>query len=77
MKRERQQQRGVPFTKQEAQVFRELFDRRKRLRGPAARDYMNRYIRLKARAFKLEKQGLKVRISLPDFPRRPVLIIEK
>ena len=77
MKAKQQQRRGIPFTAGEAQVFRDLFDLRKRLHGPAARDYMNRYIRLKAQAFKLKKKGMKVRISLPDFPGRPMLIIEK
>ncbi len=77
MKAKQPRRRGIPLTAREARVFRDLFDLRKGLRGPAARDYVNRYIRLKAQAFKLEKKGMKVRISLPDFPGRPLLIIEK
>jgi hypothetical protein len=44
--------------------------------GDEAQSYMNQYIKVKAHAFELEQKGLKVRISLPDFPRRPLLIIE-
>ena len=77
MKARQRRQRGVSFTATETKVFQSLFDLRKGLHGAAARDYVDRYIQLKAQALKLEKRGLKVRISLPDFPRRPLLIIEK
>jgi len=60
-----------------ARVLQELYVMREGLHGIAARDYMDRYIQLKAQAFELEKRGLKVRISLPDFPGRPLLVIEK
>jgi hypothetical protein len=63
--------------KREAHVLQELYAIREGLHGIAARDYMDRYINLKAQAFQLKKRGLKVRISLPDFPGRPLLIIEK
>jgi len=77
MKAKQQRQRGAPYTEQEAQAFQELFDLRESLHGAAARDYLDRYIQLKGQAFKLKRLGFKVRISLPDFPRRPLLIIEK
>jgi hypothetical protein len=58
-------------------LFGDLYLIRDRVSGIAAWDYLDRYIKLQAEAFELEKKGLKVRISLPDFPRRPLLIIEK
>ncbi len=61
----------------DTRVLEELHAIREGLHGIAARDYMDRYITLKVQAFQLEKRGLKVRISLPDFPGRPLLIIEK
>ncbi len=57
--------------------FSELYDIRDNLSGVAAWDYMDRYIKLKTKALQLEKRGLKVRMLLPDFPRRPLLIIGK
>lgn len=70
-------QKGTPLTKRDSRLLQELYTIRNGLHGIAARDYMDRYIKLKAQAFLLEKRGLKVRISLPDFPGRPLLIIEK
>jgi hypothetical protein len=58
-------------------ILQPLYNLRKGLSGDSARDYVDRYIVLKARAMNLEKYGLKVRIVLPDFPRRPMLVIEK
>jgi hypothetical protein len=69
MKAKRKQKRPDLFT--------DLQDIRKRLSGDKARDYLDRYIELKAKALELEKQGLEVRMLLPDFPRRPMLVIEK
>ena len=66
-----------PLTTHEDAIFQALYDIRDGLFGAAARDYMDRYIQLKAKALRLEKQGIKVRILLPDFPRRPLLLIEK
>lgn len=58
-------------------MLRDLLDIRNRLKGVAARDYMDRYIQLKMKALELEQRGLRVRMLLPDFPRRPMLVIEK
>ncbi len=45
--------------------------------GVAAWDYVDRYIKLKAKALLLQEQGLTVKTVLPDFPRCPLLIIGK
>ena len=58
-------------------VLQAFYDLRKGLSGDSARDYIDRYILLKTKALQLEKLGLKVRVVLPDFPRRPLLVIEK
>jgi len=65
------------LTKRQALDLKDLVDLRESLHGVQARDYLTRYILLKEQAVKLKKMGLKVRIALPDFPRRPLLIIEK
>jgi len=57
-------------------MFQALYDIRDGITGVAARDYMDRYIKLKAKALRLEKQGFSVKIVLPDFPRRPMLVID-
>jgi hypothetical protein len=57
--------------------FGDLYLIRDRVSGVAAWDYLDRYIKLKAKALQLERKGLKVRMVLPDFPHRPLLIIEK
>jgi hypothetical protein len=77
MKAKRQRQRGIPFTAHDARVFQGIFDALEGRYGDEVRLYMKQYIKLKAQSYKLEKKGLKVRIALPDFPRRPLLIIEK
>ena len=61
----------------EARPLKDLFELRKTIDGVQARDYLTRYIQLKEQAIQLKKRGLKVRIALPDFPRRPLLIIKK
>jgi hypothetical protein len=43
----------------------------------AFRDYVDRYIKLRAKVIQLQKKGLKVKIVLPDLPRRPMLVIGK
>ena len=58
-------------------MFQALYDIRDGISGVAALDYMDRYIKLKAKALLLERRGFKVRMLLPDFPRRPMLVIEK
>jgi len=58
-------------------ILRDLLDIRNRINGVAARDYMDRYIQLKMKALELEQRGLRVRMLLPDFPRRPMLVIKK
>lgn len=63
--------------KKKRRAFQDLIDLRDGLSGERARDYLTRYIQLKEQSVKLKKMGLKVRIALPDFPRRPLLIIEK
>jgi hypothetical protein len=63
--------------KKQRVYFSELYDIRDSLSGVAAWDYMDRYIKLKAKALQLEKRGFKVRMLLPDFPRRPLLVIGK
>jgi len=77
MKAKKRPQPGIPFTERDARIFKALCDVWDGLYGDEARDYVDQYIKLKAQFFKLEKKGLKVRISLPAFPRRPLLIIEK
>ena len=63
--------------KKKRRAFQDLVDLRETLHGVQARDYLTRYIQLKQQSVKLKKMGLKVRIVLPDFPLRPLLIIEK
>ncbi len=58
-------------------MFQALYDIRDGITSAEARDYIDRYIRLKAKALRLERQGFKVRMVLPDFPRRPMLVIGK
>jgi hypothetical protein len=64
------------FTEEDG-VLQALYDIRNRLNCVEAWDYMDRYIQIKAKAMQLQKKGLKVRIVLPDFPRRPMLVIGK
>jgi hypothetical protein len=68
--------RHILFT-EEVRVLQALHDIRERLNSVEAWDYMDRYIQLKGKAMQLQKKGLKVRIVLPDFPRRPMLVIGK
>jgi hypothetical protein len=72
----KQKTRRALITDEDA-MFQSLYDIREGITSVAARDYMDRYIRLKAKALRLEKWGLKVRIVLPDFPHRPMLVIGK
>jgi hypothetical protein len=75
MPKQKRHRRG-PFDESDG-VLQALDDLRKGLSGDSARDYVDRYILLKAKALQLEKKGLKVRMVLPDFPRRPMLVIGK
>ena len=70
----KQKTRRALITDEDA-MFQALYDIRDGTTSAAARDYIDRYIRLKAKALRLEKQGFKARMVLPDFPRRPVLVI--
>ena len=73
----KQKRKRHTFFAEEGGVFQALHDARGGLSADAAWDYMDRYIKLKTKARQLEKKGLKVKILLPDLPRRPLLIIVK
>ena len=40
-------------------------------------DYLARFTQLEQQAVRFKKMGLKVKMVLPDFSRRPLLVIEK
>ncbi len=70
----KQKKRHALFTEEDG-VFQALRVTKDGLSDDAAWDYMDRYIKLRAKARQLEKKGLKARILLPDLPRRPMLVI--
>ena len=65
------------FITEENVVYHVLYDTQDHFNGIAAWEYMHQYITLRAKAMQLQKKGLKVRIVLPDSPRRPMLVIGK
>jgi hypothetical protein len=68
---------GIPFTDQDARVFQDLFDALEEVYGAEAQSYMRQYLKLWPQYLKLQKNGVKVRISPPHFGRRPLLIIDR
>jgi hypothetical protein len=76
MKPRKKSKRRILISEEDG-VLQALYDVRHGTSRVAVRDYVDRYITLKVRALRLQKKGLKVRIVLPDFPRRPMLIIGK
>ena len=78
MKAKKQRRGGIQYTaKRTARTFQVAREAHDGVYGKEAQAYVDQYIQLRAQLFKLKEQGLKVKIVLPDFPRRPLLIIEK
>jgi hypothetical protein len=77
MKSKKKRQHNIFFTDRNARLSRILIDAWAGHYGRAVQAYLDQYIKLKAQSYKLQKKGLKVQIVLPDFPRRPLLVIEK
>ena len=68
---------SIPFTGQEAGIFQDLFDALDGVYGDEAQSYMRQYLKLWPEYLKLQESGVKVRISVPRFGRRPLLIIDR
>ena len=68
---------GIPFTEQDARVFQDLFDALEDVYGEEAQGYKRQYVKLWPHYLKLQRDGLKVRISPPHLGRRPLLIIDR
>ena len=73
----RKKKPGIPFTEKEARIFHGFSEYLNGTHGEELRKYANQFLKLLPQAIKLQKKGMKVRISLPDLPKRPLIIIEK
>ena len=76
MKTIRNKSTGIPFSDRDARVFQDLFDALENVYGEEAQGYMCQYLKLWPQYLKLQKNGVKVRMSPPRFGRRPLLIID-
>jgi|KBSSwiStaDraftv2_1062776.scaffolds.fasta_scaffold2264944_1 hypothetical protein len=68
---------GIPLTDQDARVFHDFFDALEGFYGAEAQSYMRQYLKLWPKYLKLQKSGVKVRMSPLRFGRRPLLIIDR
>jgi ABC-type transporter MlaC component len=73
----RKRKAGIPFTEKEARIFHRFSEYLNGTHGEELRKYANQFLKLLPQAIKLRKKGVKVRISLPDLPKRPLIIVEK